>query len=503
MAASADALICESLRQVELRDVTIESATAIASSPVWTTPQDSISRGAVSVTQPFCRVTGRIEREIEFEVWLPPASTWNGKYLGNGNGGYAGFINYGALAHGLQRGYATGSTDTGHKGSPMDASWAAGHPQRIEDYGHRAQHLMAVVARQLVERHYAKPPKYTYFMGCSNGGYQGLTEAQRYPDDYDGIVAGAPGTSFIDMSTSVLANGLRNRTDSPGYLAQRDMEFAVEKMTESCDAQDGVRDGLIENPLSCSFDYASIECRGEGAVQCLRPAQIATLKALYAPFFDSRGREIYPPPAFGTLLPVSELERRGKLGADMYAYLVYQDPTWNPASFDLDRDYAQAQARLSSVLVSSNADLRPFARRGGRLILYHGWSDSGPSPLNSIRYFEQVQQKVGRDDTDDFFRLFMVPGMHHCRGGPGPDSFGNAGDPPVKDARHDVLMALERWVEQGIAPDLLIASTLTEQRVTRTRPLCPYPAQARYSGSGDTDRAESFTCIAAPAGTSK
>jgi feruloyl esterase len=187
----------------------------------------------------------------------------------------------------------------------------------------------------------------------------------------------------------------------------------------------------------------------------------------------------------------------------MYAYLVYQDPKWDPANFDLDRDYAHAQARLGQVLVSSNADLRPFARRGGRLILYHGWNDSGPSPLNSIRYFEQVQQKVGRDATDDFFRLFMVPGMYHCRGGPGPNSFGNAGDPPVKDARHDVLMALERWVEQGVAPDLIVASTLSDQRVTRTRPLCPYPAQARYSGSGDTDRAESFTCIAAPAGETR
>jgi feruloyl esterase len=485
---------CTALQALKLQDTEL-TATFIEPSPQWSVENDTLTRGAVSVSEPFCRVQGRIQKEIEFEAWLPPRARWNGKHLGVGNGGYAGFINYSSLAQGLKRGYATASTDTGHKGGPMDASWALGFPQRIEDYGGRAQHLTADATKQILKAYYERPVRHSYFMGCSNGGQQGLTAAQRYPGDYDGIVSGAPGTSFPDMSTYVMLSGRANGAASPGRLTQQEMEFAVARMVAACDKNDGVEDGLIEHPPSCKFDFSSLTCTGAEQGQCLSKPQVENLRNLFSPLRDATGKEIYPPPAVGALLPVSELERRGKLGADMYRYAVFQDKNWDPASFVLERDLPMARERLKA-LVSNNADLTPFAHRNARLILYHGWDDSGPSPYNSINYYEAVKQKVGEQKTDAFFRLFMVPGMFHCRGGPGPNSFGNAGDPPVLDARHDVLMALEQWVERGAAPERIVASSVKAGKVERSRPLCPYPKVARYQGAGTIDEAENFSCVA-------
>ncbi|HEY5757227.1 MAG TPA: tannase/feruloyl esterase family alpha/beta hydrolase [Steroidobacter sp.] len=485
---------CTALQALKLKDTTLTVA-VIEPSPHWSVESDALTRGAVSVSEPFCRVQGRIEKEIEFEVWLPPSSRWNGKHLGVGNGGYAGFINYSSLAQGLKRGYATASTDTGHKGGPMDASWALGHRQRIEDYGGRAQHLTAAATKQILKAYYSRPARYSYFMGCSNGGQQGLTAAQRYPEDYDGVVSGAPGTSFPDMSTYVMLSGRANGGAAAGRLTQQEMEFAVGRMVAACDKNDGVEDGLIENPPSCKFDFASLACTGAEQGQCLSKPQVENLRGLFSPLRDATGKEIYPPPAVGALLPASELERRGKLGADMYRYAVFQDTKWDPSSFVLERDLPIARERLKA-LISDDTDLTPFASRNSRLILYHGWDDSGPSPYNSINYYQAVQRKVGEQKADGFFRLFMVPGMYHCRGGPGPNSFGNAGDPPVLDAQHDVLMALEQWVERGAAPERIIASNVKAGRVERSRPLCPYPKVARYKGAGSIDEAENFSCVA-------
>ncbi len=490
--AHAEDAACKRLGSLELRDTAILAATQIVPSPQWTIENDTLSRGSISVTQRFCRVRARIEKEIEFEVWLAHPDDWNGKHLGVGNGGYAGFINYSGLAHGLRRGYATSSTDTGHTGGPMDASWALGHRQRIVDYGHRAQHLTALATKQIIAAYYETAPRYAYFMGCSNGGQQGLTAAQRYPQDYDGIVSGAPGTNFPDMATYVMLSGLRAASDAS--LTQQQMQWVVRRMVSACDAHDGLEDDLIEHPPSCRFDFGSLECTGEQRGECLQPSQVQLVRDLYSPLRDSTGREIYPPPAVGTLLPVTELARRGKLGADLYRYAIFEDLEWDPATFVLERDLPIARERLSA-LISDDPDLSEFAKRRGRMILYHGWDDSGPSPYNTIEYQERVREVVGARETDDFLRLFMVPGMYHCAGGPGPNSFGNAGDPPVLDPDHDVLMALERWVEQGIAPERIIASRVKGGGVERTRPLCPYPERARYKGKGDIDRAENFECV--------
>ncbi len=492
---------CDRLSGLNLPDTTITAASQITPAPKWTVENDTLSRGAVNVSQPFCRVQGRIEKEIEFEAWLPARADWNRKHLGVGNGGYAGFINYSGLAQGLRRGYATSSTDTGHKGGPMDGSWALGHQQRILDYGYRAQHLTAIATKQLIAAYYEQPAQRAYFMGCSNGGQQGLTAAQRYPRDYDGIVSGAPGTSFPDMSTYVMLSG---RKAASVTVTQPQMQWAVQRMVSTCDAIDGLKDGLIEHPPSCRFDFDTLACPAEqpqagkaGAQQageCLSGEQVALLRDLYSPLLDRGGREIYPPPAIGALLPITELARRGKLGADMYRYAVFEDPQWDPATFVLERDLPRARERLSA-LISEQADLSAFAKRGGKMIIYHGWDDSGPSPYNTIAYHHRVQESVGTRETDDFMRLFMVPGMYHCGGGPGPNSFGNVGDPPILDAQHDVLIALEQWVERGAPPEQIIASKVRESQVERTRPLCPYPLRARYRGEGSIDRAENFECV--------
>lgn len=492
--AAAGQHACERMRALPLENAAILTAEHIdpAGTP-WQIDGDTLTGRPVRVSQAFCRIQGRIEREIQFELWLPAEAQWNGKHLGVGNGGYSGFINYSGLAHGLQRGYAASSTDTGHTGGPADASWMLGHPERIENYGHRAHHLTAQLSRRLIAAYYGRPARYAYFMGCSNGGQQGLTAAQRYPEDYDGIISGAPGTNFPDMATYVMLNGLRNA--GAASLTQPQMQWAVERMVEACDAQDGLADGLIEHPPSCKFDFESLACGAGEQGECLTAAQVRVLRDLYAPMTDAEGREIYPPPAIGALLPVSDLARRGKLGADLYRYAVFGDLQWDPTNFVLERDLPRARERLR-VLISDEEDLSSFAERGGKLIIYHGWDDSGPSPYNTIDYHSRVRARLGARETDAFFRLFMVPGMYHCAGGPGPNSFGNVGDPPVLDAQHDVLLALENWVERGVAPERIIASRVTEGRIERTRPLCPYPQRARYRGAGDIDRAASFECVA-------
>lgn len=484
---------CGALSSAQIAGVSSIKATAIEPAPTFVIENDTLSRASIAVPTPFCRVEGRIEKEIEFEVWLPRPVNWNGKHLGVGNGGYAGFINYSGLAHGLKRNYVTAATDTGHTGGPMDASWMLGHPERIENYGGRAQHLTAVAAKKIAARYYGRAPRYSYFMGCSNGGQQGLTAAQRYPTDYDGIISGAPGTNFPDMATYVMLTGHRNSEPS-GALTQAKMEHAVARMTAQCDALDGATDGLIGHPPACKFDFESLRCGRDSGEHCWSANQVRTLAALYSPLEDASGQAIYPPPALGTVLPVSELARRGKLGADLYRFGVFSDPDWNVESFELSRDLPLARKRLASLIVE-DTDLSGFEKHGGRLILYHGWSDSGPSPFNSIRYYEEVQQTMSARRADEFFRLFMVPGMYHCAGGPGPDNFGNIGDPPKIDAEHDVLMALERWVEQGQAPERITASKVKAGRVERTRPLCPYPQRAKYVGQGDIDQAKHFSCV--------
>jgi len=475
--------ICERMLKTEIPDVRIEAATSVAPSPEWSSPSaDSIGSGTVRV--PFCRLEGVIEKEIRFELWLPPTQTWNGRYLGSGNGGDAGFINYPILARGVTRGFASASTDTGHQLS--DPHWALGHPDRLENYGFRAHHLLAVDAKKLIAVYYGQAAQRSYFLGCSGGGMQGMNEAQRYPADYDGVVAGASGFSMAPLSARFLMSALLARSDPDGVLSPDDWKLVTKAAVDQCDGIDGVKDGVIQDPRKCAFDPAKVP--GLSAAKARQAAKIL------GPLLASDGHQLYPglPPGAAFVAQ----DRQVGIATRFFGEWVYQDPHWDPMTFDLTRDYAAAEDQIAG-LRFSNPDLEPFERHGSKLITYVGWSDPIVPAMANIKYHDSVTSYLGEERTNSFFRLFMVPGMGHCAGGDGATEFGQAfrPDPPIEDAAHDVLTAVMEWVEHQRAPDKIIASSVKDSVVSMTRPLCAYPKFAHYSGHGDINNSNSFTCV--------
>jgi hypothetical protein len=459
----------------------------------------------------FCRVAGVMkpsaDSEIRFEVWLP-SSNWNGKFQGIGNGGYAGSISFGGLADAVRNGYATASTDTGHQDGGQSAAWALNHPEKIVDFGHRAIHETAVGAKAIIRAFYGAAPKRSYFNSCSNGGRQALMEAQRYPADYDGIIAGAPANHWTHL-LSAAASGARATLAEPGsYIPSTKLPAIQAAALTQCDHADGVKDGVIENPLTCRFDPSVLKCNGEASDSCLTVGQIAALKSIYGGLVDNKGRQIFPGPS-----PGGEAEGGGWAGwitgdapekSAMYAFgtqffknMVYNDPKWEVRTFDSDRDVKVADERMARHLNSTDPDLSAFHKRGGKLILYHGWSDAAIPAVNAIQYYDSVLSKMGASKTGDFVRLYMVPGMEHCGGGAGPNVFGQFGT-PNGDRFHNIDAALEAWVEQGSAPDQIIAAKYEgnnpKNLMRRTRPLCAWPQVAKYKGSGSTDDAANFVC---------
>jgi len=496
--AGAAAATCESLVGFKgtVPGTTVSSATLVARGskvvPIGAARSNAPNLDSIDV--PFCRVVLVIPRAINVEVWLPPPDAWNGKLQGVGNGGMNGLIGYAGLSAGVKRGYATVSSDLGHSSGSFDARWAAGDPAAVVDWGHRATHEMTVAAKALVNAFYDKAPRLSYFTGCSGGGRQGLMEAQRYPDDYDGIVAGAPTSAF----TRLVAGGrlwvtLATLREPDAYIPPAKVPLIARAVIEACDANDGVRDGVLNDPRSCEFEPDTLLCVGEDAPTCLTRPQAQALKTIYRGSSNSRGEPIFP-----GYLPGGEDGPRGWAATitgkapfestqfvyanSFFKYMVFNDPQWNFRTFDYDRDVSTTDGKLAAIINATNPDLSAFRARRGKLIQYHGWSDPGVSPLSSITYYEQVAAATGSlKRTQEFYRLFMVPGMQHCGNGPGPNEF-------------DALSALERWVEGGIAPDWVLASHKTLGVVDRTRPLCPYPAVARWSGSGSTDEAANFIC---------
>jgi feruloyl esterase len=466
---------CEDLVNLDLPNVKIQAATAIRPSPEYEVAKRTNWMPAVTVTVPFCRVRGMIDKTIGFEVWLP--ANWNGKYFASGVGGYAGSIGYSGMAPALARGYATSSTDTGHQGG---GAGFMKDRQALENYGYRGVHRMAETAKKIISIYYGNQPRKSYFSGCSGGGYAGLANAQRYPTDYDGVISGAPGTLFIHHAGRAEWSWLADMKGTPGYIPAGKDQLVARAVLAACDAQDGVKDGLIENPPACKFDFTRLQCpAGKDDDSCLTRPQVETVKKLYGPMMDSAGKEVYPATAMGTPLTSEALAIRGRFYAEFWKAAMFNNQ-WDPGTFTVD-DVAKADAKLGAFLNSANPDLRPFQDHGGKLIMYHGWSDAGVSPLNSIEYYRSVEQLMGKGQTHDFFRLFLEPGMAHCGGGTGPNNF-------------DMLTAIEEWVEENKPPAKVIASQFTNGTLVRTRPLCPYPAVASYKGTGSTDKAENFTC---------
>ncbi|NGY03311.1 tannase/feruloyl esterase family alpha/beta hydrolase [Solimonas terrae] len=462
---------------------------------------------------PSCRVELEItpvpDSTIRADVWLP-AKAWNGKLQGIGNGGFAGSIDKLSLRYALQQGYAAAATDTGHEANDRDGRWALGHPEKIRDYGDRAIHETALHAKELITAYYGRQPEHAYFGSCSNGGREGLMEAQRYPDDYDGILAGAP--AMLPTVQLPAWAWTQQQLQKPGaYIPSGKWPAIAAATLAACDTLDGVKDGVIDDPRRCHFDPAALQCKGPETDSCLTTPQQRALRAIYSGP-DERHHGFMPGGELGKKGGAAEWFSGDKphksieygYAQDFYRYLVYDDPRWSLDSFDIKRDEAAMYDRLHAALDADDPDLTRFAAHGGKLILFHGWNDPALQPQITIDYYENLRARMGGAKTDDFVRLYMVPGLQHCIGGPGPNVFGGLPPGGHADPRHNISAALEAWVEQAREPGPIIATKYDSDlkpllapekaKAIRSRPLCPYPQAARWNGNSSPDDASSFSC---------
>lgn len=474
---------CESLSSLALPNMTITSAQSVPAGGMAAAG----GRGAAALQRlpAFCRVAATLkptsDSEIKMEVWLP-ASGWNGNLEANGNGGWTGSIAPATLAAGLERGYATTMSDLGHEGG--SASFAMGHPEKLIDFGYRAVHETTVAAKAITASFYGRTPKLAYWTGCSAGGRSALMEAQRYPADFDGIVAGSPGLNWTGRSLLSVWIAQAEHKDEASYIPPSKYAMVHNAVLEACDAKDGVKDGVLENPTNCKFDPKVLECKGGDGPGCLTAAQVETARAIYGPITNPRTKAAIAP-GFERGSENGWATMGGPqlfpLGGDLFRFVVYQDPNWDYKTFNFDSDVERTLKAENGVLNAMNPNLKPFLDRGGKLIQYHGWADPQIAPSTSVQYYKSVVDTVGAGKVQSGYRLFMVPGMAHCGGGDGTSSF-------------DMLTALEQWVEKGNAPNQIAASRVREDKVDRTRPLCPYPQVAQYKGTGSTDDAANFAC---------
>jgi len=449
-----------------------------------------------------CRVDGHtvsVNNNVNFRVGLP--RDWNGKFYFQGVGGLGGTI--GSLNTGLARGYASASTDTGHVSS--DETWWFNREKEI-DYGHRGTHVATVAAKAVTTAYYGRPIYFAYFNGCSNGGRQALMEVQRYPEDFDGVIAGDPATgTSMQIGRAVVYQQMLSSPDR--YLPPAKVEVLSRATVAACDKADGLEDGLVSDPLACDFRPETLLCQNGDGANCLTAGQLATVKAIYSGARTSAGEQVSAPFPMGheggrtgwtqwivgaqapvqqpngTLEYADNAPSGFRLHQQNFAYLALEkdDPAFNWRVFNLERDLPRLQV-MSEILEADNPDLSAFRKHGGKLLMYHGWADPGISALGTLDYYERIVAAAGgQASADEFVRLYMVPGMHHCSGGPGPNAF-------------DMLPVLEAWVERGTAPSRVVASHATNGIVDRTRPLCPHPQVARYSGRGSIDDEASFVC---------
>ena len=430
------------------------------------------------------------DSDIRIEVWLPlpraegapGQNAWNGKLQSVGNGAWAGTLPYAALGTALASGYVAAGTDTGHTGNT--ATFAPGHPEKLADYGFRAVHEMTVAAKAIAAAFYGNAPRLSYWNGCSTGGRQGLMEALRYPADYDGIIAGAPVNFRTHQLTWELWVAQAVHKDEASYIPPVKYPAIHRAALDACDARDGLKDGLIDSPQACRFDPNVLVCRAGDTDSCLTTSQVEAARRIYAPAVNPKtNQEIFP-----ALQPGSELGWAGLAGpqpvgeaVEFFQYVVFNDPAWDFKTLAWDTAAEAADRAAAAVINVTDPNLTPFFARGGKLLLYHGWNDQLVAPLNSVNYYQQIVSTVGRSTADASVRLFMMPGMNHCAGGEGPNTF-------------DRMAVIERWVEQKQAPTRIEASHATNGRVDRTRPLCPFPQVARHTGTGSIDDAASFVC---------
>lgn len=510
---------CAKLSSLALAGTTVVSSEVVAAgafTPPMAAQPSATDKMLFSGMPAFCRVVlmdkPSADSAIPIEVWMP-AKGWNGRFRGVGNGGFAGSIGYSLLGLAVVKGYASAGTDTGHAGSAGDASWALGHPERVIDYGYRAIHEMTVKAKAVIEAFYATPAKHTYFSACSDGGREALMEAQRYPEDYDGIVAGAPANNWTHMMTTTLGYTQAMTQDREDYIPSRKLPAIDAAVLAECDAADGVKDGVINDPRSCHFKPATMICKGAETDQCLTAKQAHTLEVLYAGGHDASGKEIFPGyvpgaedgPGGWSLWVTGPVPMGSAISALTRAYfanMVYEKADWDYKTASIEDALKAAAAKTGHALDATDPNLKPFIAHGGKLIVYHGWNDPAISALNSIEYYEAMRKTTGEKLADSSVRLYLVPGMQHCTGGPGATNFGQFWLPPggsPDDAEHDVNLALEAWVEKGAAPEELVTGKYADQashfQLLMTRPLCVYPKASQYKGTGDTNDAGNFVCV--------
>jgi pimeloyl-ACP methyl ester carboxylesterase len=488
--AASNGTACSNLAALTIPTITIRSATAVNAGPF-------IPPGASNaMTLPaFCRVEATArptsDSEIKFEVWIPPADAWNGKLEGVGNGGYSGAIGYAAMATGLRRGYSVVSTDTGHAGDDMKFGQA--HPEKIVDWAYRSVHVMTDAAKLIVRDAQGRFADHAYFVGCSSGGHQALSEAQRYPEDYDGIVAGDPANNRIRQTFGFLYSWVATHgPDGKPIVPLAKLQLLTKSVVEACDSLDGLKDGIIDDPRRCHFDPAKLACKNGDDASCLSTAQVDAVRKMYDGVKNPRtGEQIFTgwprgSEGFGDSAIQSwrqyVMDPAEPMRVGFFRYFLFHDPNWDYRTVDYDRDLAYAEQKMP-FMAAVEKDLTPFKKHGGKLVMYTGWADPVVPPQDTVAYYDAVlKANGGLDKTREFYRFFLAPGMGHCSGGPGPNQF-------------DALGALEQWVEKGVAPDKITASHSTNGKVDRTRPLCMYPQVARYKGTGGPDDAANFTCV--------
>lgn len=548
----ARAADCANLQSMSFPGFTVTSASPEPAG--FRTPDNT---GTVSV--PFCRIaavaTPVTGSKINFEVWLPPPGSWNRKFRGEGSGGSAGSINYSAMVDGITRGYATMANDNGHTGS----SWTfSQNPQAVVDFGYRAQHVTTVNGKALVQTFYGEGPRHSYFVGCSQGGHHAQMEAQRYPSDYDGIISGDPASDWTGQMLAEVWIGLASTVGGTD-LPQPQLNLVTNAVLAHCAGQDGGlrTDTFLTDPRDCHFDPAVLQCAAhQDPSTCLSDAQVQAVRTIYdGPSDPNTGQQIAPGLAVGSEAYWRQVlvgtPTPGGSSTSFFRDGVFDDPNYDFLSFDFGTDVTRTNDKvfagqtMAEILNANDTNLEPFGQAGGKIIMYHGWADPFVAsqfsidiyagiiehdavarglpfdlgPLASVNSYSGLNGLLGREgllrklirraanqpalhDTQSFARLFMVPGMNHCSGGPGPNSFGGAYQPAgnPRDRTHDMVEALDAWVDQGVAPSRIVATKYANdtpsQGAVMTRPLCVYPKTAVYNGSGDPTRAANFSCIA-------
>jgi feruloyl esterase len=487
-AAAAAPATCEGLASLGLPDGKITSASLVAAGQFTPPAGGMFMMGGPAVFKnapSFCRVTATLaptpDSDIKIEVWMP-AENWNGKLVGIGNGVWAGTINYSALAEPLSRGYATVATDTGHVGSGMDAGFAVGHREKLIDFGYRAIHEMTVKAKTILAAYYGKKESLSLWVSCSTGGRQGLMEAYRYPEDYDGISSMAPANPMVGLMIGSLWTGYAAMKDEAHRLP--DIMISNKAYIEQCDETDGLKDGIVSDPERCGFDPGIIQCKEGNKNDCLTAQQVEALRDIYGGTKNPATGELvfagFPPGSEQQVMALTGGPEPFMVATSYFRDIVFNNPQWDFRFYDYDKDLEASFKAGSDILDVPSNGLTRFFEGGGKLLLSHGWADGLIPAPNTIAFYKSMTANMDPGKVAGSVRLFMFPGMGHCGGGDAPCVV-------------DMLSVIDKWVSEGKAPDSIIASRPPDQK-PMTRPVCPYPQIAGYKGTGDIDDAANFIC---------